>query len=155
MVDTASSAERDRLFDVWESSVRATHHFLTEADVQMLRPLVREALTLVEPVHCTRDEQGQIVAFMFVDEGKIEMLFVASSHRGHGAGRALVEYAMQELQAHSVDVNEQNPQAIGFYERMGFVVTHRSDTDSQGNAFPILHMEIRSVGATATATATD
>ena len=37
-------------------------------------------------------------------------------------------------------VNEQNPQARGFYEHMGFTVRERSETDDQGNPYPILRM---------------
>ena len=33
-----------RTVDVWEASVRATHHFVCEADIQFFRPLVRDAL---------------------------------------------------------------------------------------------------------------
>ena len=38
-------------------------------------------------------------------------------------------------------VNEQNPQARGFYEHMGFAVRERSELDEQGNPYPILFME--------------
>ena len=37
----------------------------------------------------------------------------------------LVEWAVARQGADSVDVNEQNPQAVGFYLRMGFAVPHR------------------------------
>lgn len=30
------------LVDVWEASVRATHHFLPQGEIEMLRPLVRD-----------------------------------------------------------------------------------------------------------------
>ena len=40
-----------------------------------------------------------------------------------------------------VDVNEQNPQAVGFYNHMGFKVFKKSELDEQGNPFPILHMK--------------
>ncbi|ENH9207696.1 GNAT family N-acetyltransferase, partial [Vibrio vulnificus] len=41
-----------------------------------------------------------------------------------------------------VDVNEQNPQAVGFYEHMGFKVVSRSPLDDMGKPFPILHMTL-------------
>lgn len=62
-----------RLLDIWEGSVRATHAFLAEADIQRLRGMV--------------------------------------------------------------------PQAIGFYEHMGFVTYRRADTDTQGDPFPLLYMK--------------
>ncbi|MFU6774762.1 GNAT family N-acetyltransferase, partial [Pseudomonas aeruginosa] len=42
----------------------------------------------------------------------------------------------------SVDVNEQNPQACGFYRHYGFRQTGRSATDSAGRPFPLLHMSL-------------
>jgi putative acetyltransferase len=40
----------------------------------------------------------------------------------------------------TVDVNEQNPAAVGFYERLGFVVVGRSPRDGSGRPFPLLHL---------------
>ena len=82
-ISLAVEADRPRLFDVWEASVRATHHFLTEGDLQSLVPFVKIALAHVSPVHCLRGEDGSVCAFMVVDHAKIEMLFVAPTHRGH------------------------------------------------------------------------
>ena len=141
-ISTATDADRARLFEVWEASVRATHRFLTEADLQGLVPHVRDALSQVAPVHCLRDADGAVCAFMFVEHAKIESLFVAPSHRGAGAGRTLVEYAIRELGAREVDVNEQNPLAVGFYEHLGFRTFGRSPLDPLGNPFPILHMRL-------------
>lgn len=42
-----------------------------------------------------------------------------------------------------MDVNEQNPQAVGFYKHMGFDTFKRSEFDEQGNPFPILHMKLK------------
>jgi putative acetyltransferase len=39
-------------------------------------------------------------------------------------------------------VNEQNPQAVGFYEHIGFLITGRSTLDGQGKPFPLLHMKL-------------
>jgi putative acetyltransferase len=49
-----------------------------------------------------------------------------------------------------VDVNEQNPAAVGFYEALGFVVVSRSPVDGDGRPFPLLHMRrpAPSVGST-------
>ena len=38
-------------------------------------------------------------------------------------------------------MNEQNPQAEGFYRHLGFRTFERTETDGQGNPFPILKME--------------
>jgi putative acetyltransferase len=69
------------------------------------------------------------------------MLFVHPDHRGRGVGRTLAGHAIA-AGARTVDVNEQNAQAVGFYERLGFVVVGRSERDADGKPFPILHMAL-------------
>ena len=89
-----------------------------------------------------RNEQGQILGFVGALNGKVEMLFVAPDSRGAGIGKALLSYAVDAMSAHELDVNEQNPQALAFYQRMGFQVVGRSAVDGQGNPFPLLHMKL-------------
>lgn len=55
----------------------------------------------------------------------------------------LLDFAIRELGVTHVDVNEQNTQARGFYEHKGFEVIGRSETDEQGEPFPILHMRLK------------
>jgi putative acetyltransferase len=141
-ITLAADADRPRLMTVWEASVRATHHFLTERDLELLIPLAREELARIAPVHCLRDAAGSVCAFMAVEHSAIETLFVDPVHRGTGAGRRLVEHAITALGARQVDVNEQNHLAVGFYEHMGFRTRGRSALDAQGLPFPILHMEL-------------
>lgn len=142
-IGIASGDDLPRLFDIWEASVQATHDFLHPDDFLLLAPIVERTLREFTPLHCVRDESGQPCAFMGVSEGMIEMLFVDPLHRGQGAGRALVEFAIAQLGATQVDVNEQNGQALGFYERMGFAVTRRSGQDPFGKPYPILHLALR------------
>lgn len=142
-ISKALPEDLPRVFEVWESSVRATHDFLTEADIQALIPLVKDSLANFSPIHCLRDSGSRVIAFLGVEGEKIEMLFVHADHRGQGAGRILTRFAIEELGATLVDVNEQNGPAIGFYEHLGFRSFKRSALDSQGNPFPLLHMELR------------
>jgi putative acetyltransferase len=134
--------DRKRLVEVWESSVRATHDFLSEADMRFYSPLVRKTLKIYQIIHCVRDENGDVIGFIGTDETRIDMLFVHADHRGKGIGSALMEYAMRELRADEVDVNEQNPAAVGFYQHFGFKVVGRSPLDGTGKPFPILHMAL-------------
>ena len=46
-------------------------------------------------------------------------------------------YGLRELA-----VNQQNPQARGFYEHMGFHVYRRTETDEQGGPYPLLYMKL-------------
>lgn len=132
------------IVDVWEASVRATHDFLSEEDIQFFKPLIlNEYLSAVE-LYCVKDDSGRIQGFVGVAEQKIEMLFLAPQNRGKGLGKLLLHFAVTELGARKVDVNEQNPSAVGFYEHMGFKVVKRSPVDGLGKPFPLLHMEMQS-----------
>lgn len=140
-ISSVSPEEYPRVVDVWEASVRATHHFVTESDIEIFRPLVYDELPHTE-LACVRDADGKLIGFIGIAEGKIEMLFVHPDYRGHGIGRTLINYALNERGATSVDVNEQNDQAVGFYLWMGFEVVGRSELDGNGKPYPLLHMRL-------------
>jgi putative acetyltransferase len=131
-----------RVVEVWEASVRATHHFLTEADIQHLKPLVGDDLMQMPALLGVRDTEGQVAGFIGVDGAKVEALFIHPAWRGQGIGRRLMTYAIETLGATDVDVNEQNDQAVGFYRHMGFEVIARSEVDGLGLPFPLLHMRL-------------
>ena len=88
------------------------------------------------------EQDDKLVGFIGVSDGNIEMLFIENDNRGKGIGRQLVLYAINELHVNKVDVNEQNIQAVGFYEYMGFHVETRSDLDNEGKAYPVLHLQL-------------
>lgn len=129
----------DALVILWEASVRATHHFLTEEDIQDLTPLVKMGLSDIETLIIV-SENNKPVAFMGIDLAKIEMLFVSPDYFSKGLGKKLATLAIIQYGVQYVDVNEQNPQAIGFYQHIGFEVYKRTELDEQGNPFPILKM---------------
>lgn len=132
--------ELDRLTELWEASVVATHTFLDAADIPYFRRIVRtEALPAAE-LYVVRDG-GEWRAFAGIDGDKLEMLFVAPHSRGKGVGRTLVEHLVRERGIRRVDVNEQNAQAVGFYRRLGFRPVSRNERDPSGRPYPILHLE--------------
>jgi len=139
-VHRVANDEADRLVEVWEASVRATHHFLSESDIQFFKPLVREGLFGLKHLYCVRDTEGALVGFLGVAEEKIEALFVHPAWHRAGIGRRLARYAVLDLGSKLVDVNEQNEQALAFYQRLGFEVYGRSELDSTGKPFPLLHL---------------
>ena len=141
-IENARADDFPRLLVVWEAAVRATHHFLCDADIQYFRPLVKEAFAHVPHLACVRDDSGTAVGFVGVAGEKIEMLFVHPRWASKGIGRALVEHAVSPWGATLVDVNEQNEQAVGFYVRLGFVTEGRSELDGMGLPFPLLHMRL-------------
>lgn len=128
------------ILEIWEASVRASHRFLTEDDIRSLYPQAEEAVRQIETLWVMQDGP-RLVGFMGVQERKIEMLFLHPDYFRKGLGKIFVERAFRDLNVEYVDVNEQNPDAIKFYERMGFRTFHRDATDDQGNPFPILRMK--------------
>lgn len=142
MLDTPTDTDLITLVEIWEAAVRATHHFLPESDLQVIKPLLREQYFPAVQLACARDESGRILGFLGTSEGMVEMLFVDPAYHGQGVGKRLMRHATDELGATRVDVNEQNPQAVGFYQHLGFVVTDRSRLDGGGRPFPILHMKL-------------
>jgi len=139
-VDVIAEDEFPAVVVLWEASVRATHDFLSEEDIHYFRPLILNEYLYLLDLRCVRTSEGRIIGYMGCLDGKIEMLFVDPEYFGRGIGRMLVQYAFSELQIVRVDVNEQNGQALGFYEKMGFSVASRSATDASGRPYPILHM---------------
>ena len=146
LADISPVAPEDylRVVEVWEASVRATHHFVAESDIEIFRPLVFDELPHTD-LACVRDGNGLVAGFIGIAEGKVEMLFIHPDYREQGIGRTLLSYAINERGATTVDVNEQNDQALGFYMRMGFEVVARSELDSNGKPYPLLHMRLASV----------
>jgi putative acetyltransferase len=139
-ITAIEAADIPRTVEVWEASARATHTFLTEADIETLRPLVWQELPHLATLLGMRDTDGQVVGFVGVEENSVEALFIHPAWRGQGIGRQLLSYAVETLGATTLDVNEQNEQAVGFYRHMGFEVAGRSETDGLGHPFPLLHM---------------
>ncbi len=132
----------NRLLEVWERSVRATHLFLADDEIKSIKEYVPQALRGVAHLIIAEDKAGRPVAFMGIEDGSLEMLFLSPEERGKGLGKRLIQYGMESYAVERLAVNEQNPQAKGFYEHMGFHVCKRTDLDEQGNPYPLLYMSL-------------
>lgn len=130
-----------QLTTIWEDSVRATHLFLSEAEIQKIKAYVPHALTGVSHLLVAERAPGQPVAFMGLEGHRLEMLFLSPAERGAGLGRQLLEYGILHYDLQELTVNEQNPQAVGFYQHMGFETYRRTDCDEQGGPYPLLYMK--------------
>ncbi len=138
----STPADGERVVDIWRRSVDATHDFLTPQDRQAIEAEVVGFLPAAA-LDLALDASGRPQAFMLLDGSHMKALFVDPDARGAGVGRALVEEALRRHPDLTTDVNEQNAQAVGFYERMGFERTGRSDRDGQGRAYPLIHLRHR------------
>ena len=87
--ENKSSQLIERLVEVWNSSVRSTHLFLSSDEIDNIRPYVRQALREVPMLIVEEDEHTLPVAFMGIDRKKLEMLFVSNAYRNKGIGKIL------------------------------------------------------------------
>lgn len=130
----------NRVIDIWRGAVDATHEFLTPKDRLEIDELICSFLPQA-PLFLAVDENDRPLAFMLIESGHMEALFVDPDCRGTGIGAMLVRHGISLHPKMTTDVNEQNSQAVGFYERMGFKRTGRSEVDGQGRSYPLIHLE--------------
>lgn len=142
LIRQATNADHPLLLDLWLRSVRATHHFLQPSDIDALLPQLRDIYLPAVELWVAVDDQDLPTGFIGLNENHVEMLFIEPDLRGQGIGRALLDHARHSRSGLSVDVNEQNPEAVGFYLHYGFVQTGRSPLDGEGRPFPLLHMRL-------------
>jgi putative acetyltransferase len=122
ILDVPSKNEYPELLKVWESSVRASHHFLKEDEIEFLKKLIQEKNVFDHlNIQVARDQTKNILGIMGVVASSLEMLFVEGNSIGKGIGKILM---------------------LKFYEYFGFKVISRSELDDYGNPYPILHMEL-------------
>ncbi len=127
---------------IWLAAVQATHHFLSEADVEFFSNMVRNDYLPHGRFWVVVDASDRPVAFMGMTGPMIDALFVAPDQHGKGIGRLLVEHARGLEDGLAVDVNEQNEGARAFYQRMGFREVGRSELDGTGRPYPLIHMKM-------------
>ncbi len=131
--------EGEKLVAVWCRSVDATHHFLSAEYRAELERLVRSFLPEA-PLWVAANVRDEPVGFMLLSGQHMDALFVDPDARGMGVGRLLVEHALSQAPKLTTNVNEQNVQAVGFYKKMGFRVTGRSEVDDLGKPYPLLNL---------------
>ncbi len=131
----------ENLLEVWESSVKATHLFLSHDEINAIKQYVPQALKEIPTLVIAENEAGRPVGFMGIANQMLEMLFVSNESRGQGIGKQLLQYGIEKYSITELAVNEQNPLAKGFYEHMGFEVYKRTELDEQGNPYPLLYMK--------------
>ncbi|WP_411973669.1 GNAT family N-acetyltransferase [Sphingobacterium sp. Lzh-3] len=135
----ATTGDYPGIMEIWESAVRATHDFLAEEDFIYFKEIIPKVYLPHLEVFLLI-ENGKPIGFSSVSEGNLEMLFIHNDYRGKGYGKSLFQFMDETKGITKVDVNEQNYQAIGFYEKLGFRKSGRSEKDGSGKDYPIIHM---------------
>lgn len=132
----------EQLLVVWEKSVKATHLFLSENEVENIKKYVPQALKEIPHLIVLENENQIPVGFMGIVEHHLEMLFISPEETGKGLGKEMLRYGIEKYSINDVAVNEQNHPAKGFYEHMGFEIYKRTECDEQGNPYPLLYMKL-------------
>ena len=70
------------------------------------------------------------------------MMFLSPDAIGHGLGGKFLRWGIQRYGIREVCVNEQNPEALGFYVHLGFRSYKHTDLDEQGRPFPLLYLRL-------------
>jgi putative acetyltransferase len=140
-IEKYSDKYRNQVLDVWEKSVLATHNFLKPSDFEEIKILVQTFDFNDFDVYYLK-QGNEVAGFIGVVKQKIEMLFLSPEYIGKGFGKKLTDFAFLKLNADKVDVNEQNTNAVKFYEKLGFKTYERTDKDDQGKEYPLLKMKL-------------
>lgn len=140
-VSERTTKRLEKLVNVWEASVWATHLFLSDTEIKRIKEYVPQALWEVKHLIVVEITPEEPIAFMGIENQRLEMLFLSPAERGKGIGKFLIQYGIRNYKIQEVTVNEQNPQAVGFYEHMGFATYKRTDFDEEGNPYPLLYMK--------------
>ncbi|MBE2894301.1 GNAT family N-acetyltransferase [Spirabiliibacterium falconis] len=134
-----SSHDVALLVALWEQSVIATHHFLDTNAIAEIKNHVPTALLGVECLAVAMENE-KMIGFIGINGDKIEMLFVHPDYFGKGFGKNLMDFALKNGVSNVV-VNAQNPNALAFYQKMGFQIERTSKVDEQGQPYPIIYLK--------------
>ena len=141
MIKLFTEDNYSEIISLWERSVEATHHFLSKEDFEFYKNTVPEYFPRVDSLYIYQ-EDNIIKAFIGISGDEIDMLFADPLYLAKGIGKQLLKYAIDVLKIKKVDVNEQNINALRFYQHFGFKIMSRSETDGFGKKYPILHLEL-------------
>ncbi len=135
--------EVERLFEIWQAAVAATHDFVAPEDLELFARIVREEYLPNAAFWVITDEADRALGFLGLSGSKVDSLFIDPDHCRRGLGTALMDHARTLASDLSVDVNEQNAAAVAFYRRLDFREVGRSPLDDASRPYPLLHMADR------------
>ncbi|MCL2791488.1 MAG: GNAT family N-acetyltransferase [Spirochaetaceae bacterium] len=141
MICSVIKKDYPNLSKIWEKAAKDTSDFLKVENVEFYRkykmPYYFDQISFFAYI----DQKGKMKGFLGVSKEKIEMLFVDDKSRRKGIGKKLMDFAINNLKICKVDVNEQNKNAVLFFNSLGFKVIGSSETDKEGKIYPVLCLE--------------
>ena len=134
----ATPADYPQVLQLWEQSVRATHHFLKAADLQFYKKIIPENLVQVDlRLWQVADE---LIGFSGTHQTELVMLFLAPAFIGRGYGQQIINQLDCQQRLQTVTVNQQNTVAKRFYDKQGFVPISVAPVDGFGKPYPIMQL---------------
>lgn len=109
------------LCELWERSVRSTHHWFDNADIDALKPTLPAHIDAFSHLLIARVNE-KTVGFIGVCGDFVNMLFVDADEQGKGIGSALLNEAEKRFGITSTSVLNDNAAALAFYEKRGYVM---------------------------------
>lgn len=133
------AGDRTSVISIWRRSSEIGHPFLSQHELAAQQHLV-ETVSLDTAEIWIATVRGEPTAFIGLIDNFIGALFVDSPAHGKGLGTLLLRHAIRLKDTLSLEVYEQNRQAIDFYLRHGFQITGRAEQDALGFPHPALTM---------------
>ena len=85
----------NELLEVWEDFVKKAHLFLSDKEIKHIKEYALQALAKVSHLIIIEDENNAPIAFMEIEDKKLEMLFIKNSKRGKSVGKHLLSYGIK------------------------------------------------------------
>ncbi|MDQ0506359.1 GNAT family N-acetyltransferase [Xanthobacter agilis] len=128
-------ADRPAMADLWVASWVKT---LPEIDFEARRPWLEahlDTLAAGGALTCAAERDGVVAGFVVIHPGTgyLDQIAVAPAFWGQGAAEALMDEAKRLSPALvALDVNQENPRAVRFYQKMGLAVTGEGENPMSG-----------------------
>ena len=132
--------DKAEMVDVWEAAVGATHTFMTARHIKQYQAYLPATLQQATWLAGIRTPHGSLLGFAGGYARHLTLLFVQPNWQRRGIGTRLLAHAVQRRGVRLLAVHEANTHALTFYLKHGFVVQRRSELDSLGESFPVLHL---------------
>lgn len=129
------------LTNLWERSVKTSHHFLNLKEIERIKQYVPNELRKVAKLFVAIEKSNVLLAFIGIKDDMIQMLFVDDKYVGKGIGSKLVDYVINNYDIKYVEVNEDNLIAHKFYLNKGFKDLKRKEYDDYNDPYPIIIMK--------------
>jgi putative acetyltransferase len=139
-IKNTSFEEHQKLLHIWEECVATVSDIFTVHQLDQIRTLYFQH-HYFEHLQLYHIEIDSVIAgSVGLANDKIELLFVTPQFRHQGVASKLLQHAL-DMGAHYTDVYENNQYGLEFYLKRGFEKIARSEVDSEGNPYPILHLK--------------